>query len=1117
MQSSWFHRLTRIPLGRGRNSRPPSSQRKAKPRRWNSLPRLETLEERLNPNTGLSLVGTVLTINVDPGETAILSLASGNQISVTDNTAGALVTADANAVITLGFAASTSNSNTSNDPGGLASDTTNVASVVVTSNGAGGGRVQIGAGNASVFNSAWQLTVSNSGGASGTFDLGGNNLIVGGLTGGGVVTNSGGTDAVLTVGAGNTAFGGTIQDGTIAHTGLTVSGAGTILTLTGSNSYSNVTTIFSGATLRPGASGGTSPNSVVEGGGTLDLNDTSGAAIGGLQGGLVTNNAANGTGLLESTGNVTFNGLISDGTSAKTAVTVVSGTLTMMGGTASNSYSGLTDILSGATLKAGMFGFNLISTVQVESGGTLDLGGNNAGVGGLTGTGMVTNSESSDAALSVGGGNTTFGGTIQDGTIAHTGLSVSGAGTILTLTGSNSYSNVTTIFSGATLRPGASGGTSPNSVVEGGGTLDLNDSSGAAIGGLQGGLVTNNAASGTGVLESTGNVTFNGLISDGTSAKTAVTVVNGTLTMMGGSASNSYSGLTDILSGATLKAGMFGFNLIATVQVESGGTLDLGGNNAGVGGLTGTGIVTNSGSSDAALTVGGGNTTFAGTIQDGTMAHTGLTVSGTGTILTLTGSNSYSDVTTIFSGAMLRPGASGGTSPSSVVEGGGTLDLNDTSGAAIGGLQGGFVTNNAANGTGVLESTGNVTFNGLISDGTSARTAVTVVSGTLTMMGGTASNSYSGLTDILSGATLKAGMFGLNLIATVQVESGGTLDLGGKNAGVGGLTGIGIVTNSSTVPAALTVTASGTDTFAGTLQDGAVNEKLALTVNGTGILALIGTSTYSGSTTVMGGTLEVDGSIASDVTLSGGTLSGDGTVGTVAGTGGGVAPGDGATPGILTTGALSLPAGTSYTVTGIGGNTAGDGSSSYAQDHVTSGTMTLGGTLNLPTSGSYTPQADDVYSIINNVTANNAITGNFVAGTGITSVSPGMTLAEGTILSTNFLNSGLSAHITYLAGTNGDNVAIVIAAPTLATSTSVVDTPNPSLFGQQVTFTATVTNTSGSGGMPTGSVQFQVDGAGYGTPIILDANGQASTTDSALALGTHTITAPLRRALSKGS
>jgi hypothetical protein len=75
------------------------------------------------------------------------------------------------------------------------------------------------------------------------------------------------------------------------------------------------------------------------------------------------------------------------------------------------------------------------------------------------------------------------------------------------------------------------------------------------------------------------------------------------------------------------------------------------------------------------------------------------------------------------------------------------------------------------------------------------------------------------------------------------------------------------------------------------------------------------------------------------------------------------------------------------------------------------------------------------------------------------------------------------------------------------TGTSVVSAPGSSTFGQSVMFTATVSNASGNGGTPTGSVQFEVDGASFGSPIPLDANGQATTTDSTLSVGSRTITA----------
>ena len=76
-----------------------------------------------------------------------------------------------------------------------------------------------------------------------------------------------------------------------------------------------------------------------------------------------------------------------------------------------------------------------------------------------------------------------------------------------------------------------------------------------------------------------------------------------------------------------------------------------------------------------------------------------------------------------------------------------------------------------------------------------------------------------------------------------------------------------------------------------------------------------------------------------------------------------------------------------------------------------------------------------------------------------------------------------------------------------ATTTAVSSSANPSSVGQPVTFTATVANASVPGGStPTGSVQFQVDGAAFGSPVTL-SNGTAVISDAALGAGSHTITA----------
>jgi len=63
--------------------------------------------------------------------------------------------------------------------------------------------------------------------------------------------------------------------------------------------------------------------------------------------------------------------------------------------------------------------------------------------------------------------------------------------------------------------------------------------------------------------------------------------------------------------------------------------------------------------------------------------------------------------------------------------------------------------------------------------------------------------------------------------------------------------------------------------------------------------------------------------------------------------------------------------------------------------------------------------------------------------------------------------------------------------------------PNPSLYGQQVTLTAAV---SSDAGVPAGTVQFRADGADIGTPVPLAA-GAASFSTSSLTGGIHAITA----------
>jgi hypothetical protein len=114
--------------------------------------------------------------------------------------------------------------------------------------------------------------------------------------------------------------------------------------------------------------------------------------------------------------------------------------------------------------------------------------------------------------------------------------------------------------------------------------------------------------------------------------------------------------------------------------------------------------------------------------------------------------------------------------------------------------------------------------------------------------------------------------------------------------------------------------------------------------------------------------------------------------------------------------------------------------------------------------------------------------------------------------------------ITSLAGGNHSVVATYLDTPDFATSTSntlthtvqggtqqnvatstaLTSTLNPATAGAAVQFKATVTSSSGT---PTGTVQFLVDGANFGSPVTL-VNGVAnSSVTTSLSQGAHSVTA----------
>ncbi|MBK6590660.1 MAG: Ig-like domain repeat protein [Acidobacteria bacterium] len=75
-----------------------------------------------------------------------------------------------------------------------------------------------------------------------------------------------------------------------------------------------------------------------------------------------------------------------------------------------------------------------------------------------------------------------------------------------------------------------------------------------------------------------------------------------------------------------------------------------------------------------------------------------------------------------------------------------------------------------------------------------------------------------------------------------------------------------------------------------------------------------------------------------------------------------------------------------------------------------------------------------------------------------------------------------------------------------ANSATVVSTsPNPSDFGQTVTLTANISAAAPGSDVPSGTVQFAIDGSNFGSPVAVSGSGIAQLTTSAMAVGAHNI------------
>ncbi len=279
---------------------------------------------------------------------------------------------------------------------------------------------------------------------------------------------------------------------------------------------------------------------------------------------------------------------------------------------------------------------------------------------------------------------------------------------------------------------------------------------------------------------------------------------------------------------------------------------------------------------------GGGNSmTFQGAgnvAQSGDWAGGGTSVvfgsSFTGTAI-LNQLNSFTGGVTLNSGTLEVTQVSGIVGAGGPLGSGGTFTINggSISGGGIASnpvaLNGNFNVNGP--GSGILTLTGNATM--------STNIGITLTAGTLVFSGpiGDGGNGY-GLT--LNGTNGLIALSAANTFTGPVTISSGTLQLGRGNVftqGIGSTTG--------TLPTSSTITNNGTLVFQeatavvqGTDFASGISGSGSLVQNGPGMVTLVGNS-YTGTTTLSGGTLQADSAMSGaslgdggTITFSGGTL-----------------------------------------------------------------------------------------------------------------------------------------------------------------------------------------------------------------------------------------------------
>jgi fibronectin-binding autotransporter adhesin len=652
---------------------------------------------------------------------------------------------------------------------------------------------------------------------------------------------------------------------------------------------------------------------------------TNSAASVTLGGGKLTGTTLSKSGgaLLMSNTENSFVGLTnSDGTLTSTGTLTTSAGVTASGGTVN--LNGANNINGGLLVSGGTVALGATSTLSSDSitvsSGSLEVGANanNGGLtisgGSITGSGTLTNTSVSAT-----------GGTIASSLAGTGGLTKTGAGTLNLNNSVNSFTGGVFVTEG-TLVAGTANNLAGESVTVNGGTLDIGGvnnaatsvalSSGAITGttgtlttALTATVATNVTASVSAILAGSGGLTKNG---------------SGTLSLSG---ANTYTGTTTVNGGTLETVGNEVLANAGTVSlVNAGSTFKLGGNES-VAMLTGA-ATTSVNLQSYNLALGGGVASGVINTNTTTMSGTGsVTKNGAGVLYLNNSSNNYSGGFTLNSGEVAF--TTSGTAGVGTVFGSGTVNLNGGTIRSSSASSGRTIYNNIAlNGTVQLGDTfsalssitvstnvvGNATT--LLTNSTMSTYSYTEwqqnISGNyrLTKDGsGVASNNYLSLrgSNNIAGVTINSGILGYKNrhalgTGTLILGDGATVGqdgtvlntptsdtiadrtvannisiLGNAVFGLGQATGGnsinyfsgGVDLNNGT----RTLTLGNSTTFSGVVSNGGL-----VVDNGTGsgsrYLALSGTNTYTGGTTLLS---NVYMNVYSDGALGTGSLTFSGT------------------------------------------------------------------------------------------------------------------------------------------------------------------------------------------------------------------------------------------------